>query len=93
MCTTPAQTFGLEQKGTLTPGTDADVVVFDPSVTHTIDARTNESLADYSIYAGREVTGAVKTTLVRGTVVATDGEVVASDTGRFIERTCPRWES
>lgn len=37
-------------KGTLHPGTDADIVVFDPNETYTIDASENVSVADYSIY-------------------------------------------
>lgn len=91
MCTNPARTFGLPGKGTLEPGTDADIVLFDPSETYTISAANNASVADYSIYEGREVTGRVKKTLVRGEVVADDGEVVESGHGNFIPRDRPDW--
>ncbi|EMA46921.1 dihydroorotase [Halococcus saccharolyticus] len=91
MCTNPARTFGLSEKGTLEPGTDADIVVFDPNDTHTISATDNASVADYSIYEGREVTGRVETTLVRGEIVADDGEIVESGHGTFVPRERPDW--
>jgi len=92
MCTLPAETFGLPNKGTLDPGTDADVVIFDPDATQTITASDNESVSDYSIYEGREVVGKVETTLVRGTVVAEDGRIEAEPGyGNFLERECPDW--
>jgi dihydropyrimidinase len=92
MSRNPARTFGLADKGTLSPGTDADVVIFDPNETYTISADDNASKADYSIYEGRTVQGAVETTLVRGEVVATDGEIVADPGhGEFVEREIPDW--
>jgi dihydropyrimidinase len=92
-CTNPAQTFGLPRKGTLDPQTDADIVLFDPDETFTIDATDNQSNADYSIYDGIEVTGRVKKTLVRGTVVAEDGDIVGKPGhGSFIERELPVWQ-
>jgi len=92
MCTTPARTFGLARKGTLAPGTDADLVVFDPNATRTIDAADNASNADFSLYEGREVTGRVEQTFVRGKLVADDGEIVAdAGHGQFVERALPDW--
>lgn len=94
MSTNPAETFGLPGKGTLDPGTDADIVLFDPEATATITAEDNASEADYSIYEGREVTGQVTKTLVRGEVVAEDGAVVGDPGyGRFIEREVPDWSA
>jgi len=94
LCTNPAQTFGLENKGTLEPGTDADFVVFDPDATQTIDATDNASRADYSLYDGRDVTGRVELTYLRGECIAANGEVVGdSGHGEFIPRTVPDWES
>jgi dihydropyrimidinase len=93
LSTTPARTFGLPGKGTLDPGTDADLVVFDPAATQTIDAADNASNADGSVYEGREVTGVVEQTFVRGERVARDGAVVApAGHGQFLERECPTWE-
>lgn len=92
MSTNVAQTFGLPGKGTLDPGTDADIVLFDPAETYTITAEDNASAADFSIYEGREVTGRVKKTFVRGGLVAADGEVVGEPGhGRFVERDLPNW--
>lgn len=94
MCTAPAETFGMENKGTLDPGTDADIVLFDPNKTWTISAETNASRADYSVYEGREVTGQVTRTLVRGETVAEEGTVVGDPGhGEFITRSCPDWST
>ncbi len=94
MSTNPAQTFGFPNKGTLDPGTDADIVVFDPNETWTIDEEENLSNSTYSIYDGRDVHGAVKQTFLRGELVAEDGEVVVdSPPGRFVEREIPNWKS
>lgn len=88
----PARTFGLPGKGTLKPGTDADIVLFDPTKTYTISAIDNASVADYSIYEGREVTGRVKRTYLRGEVIADEGEVVGEPGyGEYIHRDRPNW--
>jgi dihydropyrimidinase len=93
MCTNPARTFGLPKKGRIEPGADADLVVFDPDETYTIAAERNHSNADYSIYDGREVTGRVQQTFVRGTLVADDGEIVAKPGhGQFRRRVLPNWD-
>ncbi len=94
LCTNPAQPFGLPDKGTFEPGTDADFVIFDPDATQTITADTNASEADYSIYEGREVTGRVEQTYLRGTCLAKNGEFVGeSGYGEPLSRTVPDWES
>ncbi len=92
MSTNIADTYGMPNKGTLEPGTDADVVIFDPTESYTITAENNISKANFSVYEGREVMGRVKKTFVRGTLVADDGEVVAEPGhGQFIEREVPDW--
>ena len=92
MSTAPAQTFGLPRKGTLDPGTDADVIVFDPDATVTIRSEDDAANTSYSIYEGREVRGRIDTTFVRGEQVVADGELVGEPgTGQFVERELPDW--
>ncbi|RJX48714.1 dihydroorotase [Halonotius pteroides] len=92
MARTPANTFGLPNKGRLTVGADADFVVFDPNETYTISAGENESQADYSVYEGREVTGRVKQTYLRGNCIVDETGIVADPGyGEFRERPVPNW--
>ncbi len=93
MSTNPARTFGFDQKGTLDIGTDADLVVFDPNKEYTISASENASHADFSIYEGRTVTGAVDKTFVRGTLVVDEGEIVTEPGhGQFVHREPVDWK-
>ncbi|WP_433633500.1 dihydroorotase [Halomicrococcus sp. NG-SE-24] len=93
MSTNPAHTFGLSQKGTLEPGTDADLVLLDPQESYTITADDNLCKSDFSIYEDREVTGRVKKTFVRGKLIADDGEIVGEPGyGQFIDREIPDWD-
>ena len=86
--TTPARMFGLyPKKGVIAPGSDADVVVYDPKATQTISASTHRMRADYSAYEGMEVTGKVQTVLSRGALVIDDGAFVGrAGHGRFLPR-------
>ena len=93
-CEHPARTFGLPAKGRIEPGADADLVVFDPDEMYTITATDNHSNAEYSVYEGREVTGRVKQTFVRGTLVAADGDIVAEPGhGTYLTREIPDWDA
>lgn len=86
--TQPAKLFGLyPKKGTVAVGSDADLVVFDPSATRTITAATQRSKSDYSLYEGTSVTGAPRDVLVRGQLVVRDGELIAEPgVGTFLPR-------
>ncbi|MEV5013306.1 dihydropyrimidinase [Streptomyces sp. NPDC053780] len=74
-CATPARMFGLyPKKGTIAPGADADIVIYDPHAEQVISAETHHMNVDYSAYEGRRVTGRVETVLSRGEPVVTDRE-------------------
>ena len=73
--TSPAKIFGLfPRKGTIAPGSDADIVIFDPEAETVISAQTHHMNVDYSAYEGRKVRGATETVLSRGEVILEDGE-------------------
>ncbi|GGR24025.1 dihydropyrimidinase [Streptomyces roseolus] len=69
-CATPARMFGIyPQKGTIAPGADADIVLYDPHATQVLSAGTHHMNVDYSAYEGKTITGQVETVLSRGEVV------------------------
>jgi len=72
--TSPAKLFGLfPRKGTIAPGSDADIVVFDPEREVVLKAETLHMNVDYNPYEGRRVKGAVDTVLSRGEVIVDKG--------------------
>lgn len=86
--TNAAKIFGMyPEKGSLSVGADADIVIFDPDEKHTLSVKTHHMNADYSSYEGWEVTGKVKTVLLRGRIAVKDGKaLVQKGYGRFIRR-------
>lgn len=75
--TNAAKIFGLfPQKGTIAVGSDADIVIFDPKVSKTIDGSKQFSNSDYSAFDGWEVTGWPVITIRRGEIVFRDGKVL-----------------
>ena len=86
--TAASRVFGLyPRKGSLTPGADADVVVFDPERRITISAASHHMRVDNNPYEGREVTGTPAIVLARGEVIVEDGRFVGrAGAGRFLKR-------
>jgi dihydropyrimidinase len=86
--TQAAKYFGLfPKKGTLQPGSDADIVVFDPSYRGIISAKTHHMAVDYSAFEGWPVEGRPSLVTVRGEVMAKDGVFVGKKGhGRFLQR-------
>jgi len=86
--TAPAKIFGLAgKKGTIAPGADADIVVWDPEHKQTLSARTLHMNCDYNPYEGRVVTGGAETVLSRGRVVVDKGTFKGkAGSGRFLRR-------
>lgn len=86
--TAPARIFGLSpRKGSIAIGADADIVIFDPQVKHTLSAKTHHMNCDYSAYEGWKVQGKCRTTILRGTVVIHEGEgMVKKGFGQALKR-------
>jgi dihydropyrimidinase len=73
--TAPARIFGMyPRKGEIAPGSDADIVIWDPNARHTISAKTHHMRVDYSMFEGFEVQGNARTVLSRGEVIVDNGE-------------------
>jgi dihydropyrimidinase len=87
-CTTPARMFGLyPQKGVIAPGSDADIVIYDPGARQTISHATAHMNLDYSAWEGMEIAGKVDTVVSRGTVVIDGAQYLGSKGhGRFLKR-------
>ncbi|MBM4459240.1 MAG: amidohydrolase family protein, partial [Chloroflexi bacterium] len=87
-CTAPARIFGLAgRKGALAVGADADVVIFDPDREVTISRAVLHENCDYTPYEGFRLRGWPVLTMLRGQVIARDGEFVGRQGGgRFLAR-------
>jgi dihydropyrimidinase len=86
--TNPAKMFGLfPRKGTIAPGSDADIVIYDPDAEQTISAATHHMAVDYSCYEGLRITGRVDTVFSRGRQIIASGAYTGGPGhGRFVPR-------
>lgn len=86
--TKTAKIFGLfPRKGTIQPGSDADLVIYDPDYRGKISARTHQMNLDYNSFEGFEIEGRPHVVTVRGRVAARDGTFVGEiDRGKFLAR-------
>jgi dihydropyrimidinase len=82
----PAEIYGLyPRKGSLRPGADADLAIWDPEATWRIDPSALHMKVDFSPYAGREVRGRCLVTLSRGETILEKGEFVGEPgRGRYL---------
>jgi dihydropyrimidinase len=88
-CTTPARMFGLYgKKGVITPGADADIVIYDPNGHTSIGVdKTHHMNMDYSAWEGWEIDGHVDVVLSRGSVIVDEtGYVGTKGHGQFVKR-------
>jgi dihydropyrimidinase len=86
--TSAARLFGLfPRKGTIAPGSDADIVIFDPNQEMTISVSTHHMNVDYSAYEGMKVKGVTETVLSRGRAIIEGGKYVGKPgDGQFLRR-------
>lgn len=88
LCANPARLWGLwPRKGTLQPGSDADIVVYDPTPEARIRAEALHHSAGYTPYEGMTIRGQVKATISRGQIVYRQGRFTGRrGRGRFLAR-------
>ncbi|MCX6971589.1 MAG: dihydropyrimidinase [Verrucomicrobia bacterium] len=86
--TNAAKIFNLfPQKGTIQTGSDADLVVFDPSYRGTLSVKTQTSAVDYNAFEGWEIQGRPAVVTVRGEIAARDGRFIGrTGRGKFLQR-------
>ncbi len=85
----PARVWGLwPRKGALLPGSDADIVIYDPKPEGTVSAENLHHLAGYTPYEGLRVRGRVKMTISRGQIIYRGARFAGrKGRGRFVART------
>ena len=86
--TAPARIFGMyPKKGVLAPGSDADVVLWDPAAAHTISAATHHMRVDYSMFEGFKVKGNARDVYSRGELIVSKGQFVGKPgRGQYLRR-------
>ena len=88
VATAPAKMFGLfPRKGTIAPGSDADIVIFNPNIERTLSAKSHHMNVDYSCYEGMSVRGLPEVVMQRGNILVKDGQFQGrKGAGQFIRR-------
>jgi dihydropyrimidinase len=89
--TNAARIFGLfPEKGTIAPGSDADIVIFDPDKEHSVSVNTHHHNCDYSAYEGWKVKGKTETVILRGEIAIKNGKInIQKGYGKFLKRQKP----
>jgi len=91
LSTEPAKAFGLfPEKGSLEPGTDADILIFDPGDESVLKNDKIHSAAGYTAYDGKSVKGKAETVVLRGKIILRDGEFLGKrGAGKFLPAGLP----
>lgn len=86
----PARIFGLyPQKGTLSVGSDADIVIWDPRRSHRITAAHQAQNVDYTPYEGRYVSGGIRDCFLRGQYIVQNGCLPQYAFGQYVYKNVP----
>jgi dihydroorotase-like cyclic amidohydrolase len=89
---TPAVAYGIfPRKGTIAPGSDADLVIVDLELEKVVRAEDLGGMSDFSPFEGKSLRGWPVATIKAGKLVAMNGEIVAEPTGRYLPRTAPSY--
>jgi len=76
------------KKGTLTAGSDADIVVWDPKAEYLISAKTHNMRVDYSMFEGFRVRGNARQVFSRGELIVENGKYLGkAGRGAYLRRT------
>ncbi|MCL1816178.1 MAG: dihydroorotase [Clostridiales bacterium] len=82
----PAKLYGLyPRKGSLLPGTDADITIIDPQAHYTIQANDLHSISKVTPFDGWPMKGRVVQTILRGQTIAKNGQIIGGPIGQFIK--------
>ncbi len=86
--TAPARIFGMyPKKGVLAPGSDADIVLWDPIAAHTISSTTHHMRVDYSMFEGFKVKGNARDVYSRGELIVSKGQFIGTPgRGQYLRR-------
>ena len=82
----PAQRFGLNQKGDIAAGFDADIALVDPAKTWSINAKNSPSTQGYTPFEDLELSASVTSTFLRGHHIYENGEVLGKPRGEYLFR-------
>jgi allantoinase len=82
----PAQRYGLNSKGDIAEGFDADLALVDPARTWTITAKDSPSTQGYTPFEGLELSARVEETFLRGHLIYQDGNVIGKPRGEYLFR-------
>jgi allantoinase len=82
----PAQRFGLNRKGDIDTGFDADIAIVDPAHSWTIAAKDSPSTQGYTPFEGLELSARVDATFLRGMRIYEDGHIVGKPRGQYLHR-------
>jgi len=83
ICRNPATRYGLNHKGDIEVGMDADLALLDPDETFVVRAADSESGQGYTPFEGCELTGKVESTYLRGELMYRDGKIVGPARGTY----------